>query len=148
MNAVNLFSKLSTKSADYSFMPFGDSSSTINIALYTKGMYRKAYLAARFIWAKDLSVHAELTEYVRESTLQVARREHWDLTRCRDRVNTLVTLAMIEHYAPNIFRTKKSRFMYCNIPESQWYRLWAKRYEVPYKAIESYLDIAWGSVHK
>lgn len=148
MNAARLFAQLSTKAADYSFMPFGSSTDQVNIALYTKGMYHKAYLAARFAWSKDLSVHTELTEYVLQTTLMTAERESWSLKRCRDRIEILVSLAMIEHYAPNIFKTKKSRYLYCNIPESQWYRLWAKRYEVPYKAIASYLDIAKGSVHK
>ena len=148
MNAVNLFSKLSTKASSYSFMPFGSSADVVNIALYTKGMYRKAYLAARFVWSKDLSVHHELTKYVRRSTLQTAKRENWDIKQCKDRIDTLVTLALIEHYAPKIFITAKARYLYCDIPASQWYKIWGKRYEVPYKAIESFLDIAHGSVHK
>jgi len=148
MNTANIFSKLSTRASDYSFMPFSESAENVNIALYTQGMYRKAYLAARYIWSKDLSVHSELTDYVMESTLLVAEREDWNIGRCSERIQVLVRLAMIEHYAPGLFRNQKSRYMYCNIPESKWHRLWAKRYEVPYKAISSYLDIAWGSAHK
>ncbi len=148
MNAANLFAQLSTKSASYAFMPFGGADESVNIALYTQGMLHRAYVAARFVWSKDLSVHAELTELVTENTLKIAGRESWNLTRCEQRIKTLVALAMIEHYAPNIFRTQKSRYLYCGIPESQWYRLWAKRYEVPYRMVSGYLDIAWRSVHK
>lgn len=148
MNAVNVFSKLGSKAADYSMMPFGSSTNVVNIALYTKGMNRQAYLAGRFVWSKDLSVHTELTKFVLRTTLATARHEHWDVKRCHERIETLVRLALIEHYAPGMFRSATARFGYAGIPESQWYKMWAQRYEVPYQAIERYLDIAYRSVHK
>jgi hypothetical protein len=150
MNAANLFAKLSSKSSDYSMMPFSDSNAAVNIALYTKGMYRKAYLAARLVWSKDLSVHEELRQFVLENVSRVAEKENW---RCKqqdikDRIDTFIQLAMIEHYSPGIFRSQKSRYLFCNIDERDWYRTWKKRYEVAYESIRSYLDIAWGSLHE
>jgi len=148
MNAANLFARLSGKSSDYSMMPYGGAENAINMALYTAGMYRKAYLAARFVWSKDLGVHEELTRYVTEKTLEIAQREDWNLSRCQQRVELLCRLALIEHYSPNIYRTHRARYLYCKIPESKWYRLWAKRYEVPYTLVVSYLDMANRSVHR
>jgi len=148
MNTMRLFAKLTDKPADYSFMPFTDSPSNFNIALYTKGMYRKAYIAGRFVWSKDLSVHTELLKFITDGTELVAKREGWKLGACGDRIEILCELAMIEHYAPAIFKTEKAKYQYCGVPESKWFRLWGKRYEVPYGLIRSYLDIAWGSVHK
>lgn len=149
MNAANVFAKLSSKASDYSFMPFGDADKVVNIALYTKGMYRKAYIAGRFVWSKDLEVHNELFQYVRNRTQLAAIEENW---RCKTgidkRIDAMVQLAMVEHYSPGIFRTQKSRYLFCGIDESTWFRVWKKRYEVSYAVISSYLDIAWGSMHK
>ena len=150
MNAAKLFAKLSTRAADYSFMPFSESTSTVNIALHTKGMYDKAYLAARFVWSKDLSVSNTLSTYITNASKSVAQKEKWKCNgvELSERIKSLVQLAMIEHYSPNIFRTQKSRYQFCNIDERQWFRTWKKRYEVPYTVINSYLDIAKGSMHE
>jgi len=148
MNAANLFAQLSGKSSDYSMMPFGGAENAINMALYTSGMYRRAYLAARLVWSKDLSVHNELTCHIITQTIAIAENEGWNLSRCRSRVEMLCRLATLEHYSPQIFRTQTSRYRCMQIPESQWYRLWSKRYEVPYTLISSYLDIAYRSVHR
>lgn len=147
MNAADLFAQLSSKASDYEFMPFGTEDNKVNLAMYTKGMRYYAYLAARFVWSKDLSVHAEMRSILMESTFKIAKFEKWELKRCNDRIATIVALALTEHYAPNIFRTHKARYLYCGISESQWFRLWAKRYEVPYRTISSYLDVANRSVH-
>jgi len=146
MNAIRLFAKLSDRSSDYSFMPFSDTVSDVNMALYTRGMYRKAYIAARLVWSKDLSVRNELSAYVLERTMATAVQENWKIKNCEKRIQALVELALIEHYAPSIFRTEKSKYQFTGIPESKWYRVWGKRYEVPYGIIRSFLDIAWGSV--
>jgi hypothetical protein len=146
MNAARLFARLSDRSSNYDFMPFSETVSAVNLALYTKGMYRKAYVAARLVWSKDLSVRNELSAYVYERTMLTAVQERWKIKDCERRIQALVELALIEHYAPSIFRTEKSKYQFTGIPESKWYRVWGRRYEVPYGIIRSYLDLAWGSL--
>lgn len=148
MNAIRLFAKLTDRPTDYNFMPFSESAQNVNLALYTKGMYRKAYIAGRFVWSKDLSVRNELSQYIRQDTMLIATDERWKTKTCERRIEILCELAMLEHYAPSIFRTEKAKYQFCGIPESKWYRLWGRRYEVSYGLIRSYLDIAWGSTHR
>lgn len=146
MNAATIFARLSSKASDYGFMPFGDSTKVIDLAMYTKGMYRRAYIAARFVWSKDLSVTEELSAYIKERMLKTAKMEGWRFKKVSPDI--FVQLAMVEHYAPGVFTTQKSRYTYCGISEQDWFRTWKKRYEISYEILGTYLDIAWGSTAK
>lgn len=107
------------------------------------GMPEHWYMAIRLKWGRDRSSNTELNERLLVIAKKIAARGNWRLSKDRQYLERMVSLAIMETCDPARFSypdSYKIRMAWIGCSKTKWFSTWQQRYERVYVEFNDWSD--------